>query len=380
MNNKKDYEGLRNRATKILEWIDNQPLRINVIYYAARGQLKETAHCMILAGLFQEKVILDDFLETFMPSSYKGGSSNYEINRELYHIDVSLENKSNYIIIENKVNDAAEQQSQIFRYVNEVKKTNKDIYVIYLNSVTRNSPTKRSLSGNDGKCVFDLIQQDHFVVLSYLYDILPWLKKLEENFVKKQENRYIKTAIFQYIDYLEMKFNARSFDEMRGKIDELLKINSKYSEDVRMSVYNEELSLLEAYRNNISTVKMEMVKKEAQKWEDKLTEYWGNEIQLEEHKDDDKTGFVFSIWDGKIKIVFTSSDCKPWWGIHVEETENELREKIKEEMEKNFEHLETNNPNWHLWRWTTFSGIMIEAKCIHDALKNLEKDTSDTIL
>lgn len=122
MNNKKDYEGLRNRATKILEWIDNQPLRINVIYYAARGQLKETAHCMILAGLFQEKVILDDFLETFMPSSYKGGSSNYEINRELYHIDVSLENKSNYIIIENKVNDAAEQQSQIFRYVNEVKK------------------------------------------------------------------------------------------------------------------------------------------------------------------------------------------------------------------------------------------------------------------
>lgn len=252
--------------------------------------------------------------------------------------------------------------------------------MIYLNSVTRNSPTKRSLSGNDGKCVFDLIQQDHFVVLSYLYDILPWLKKLEENFVKKQENRYIKTAIFQYIDYLEMKFNARSFDEMRGKIDELLKINSKYSEDVRMSVYNEELSLLEAYRNNISTVKMEMVKKEAQKWEDKLTEYWGNEIQLEEHKDDDKTGFVFSIWDGKIKIVFTSSDCKPWWGIHVEETENELREKIKEEMEKNFEHLETNNPNWHLWRWTTFSGIMIEAKCIHDALKNLEKDTSDTIL
>lgn len=200
--------------------------------------------------------------------------------------------------------------------------------MIYLNSVTRNSPTKRSLSGNDGKCVFGLISQDHFVVLSYLYDILPWLKKLEEKIVNKQENRYIGTALFQYIDYLEMKFNVRSFDEMRGEIDELLKINSKYSEDNRMSVYNEELSLLETYRNNISTVKMEMVKKESQKWEDKLKEYWPTEkFQLEQHNDDDKTGFVVSIWGGKIKIVFTSSDCKPWWGIHVEETENDLREK-----------------------------------------------------
>ena len=43
-----NYKKLRNRAKDISTFIDNQPLRINVINYAARGKLKEIAHSMIL--------------------------------------------------------------------------------------------------------------------------------------------------------------------------------------------------------------------------------------------------------------------------------------------------------------------------------------------
>ena len=79
--------------------------------------------------------------------------------------------------------------------------------MIYLNSVTRDFPTEKSLNGANGKSVFDLIQENHFVVLSYMYDILPWLDKLENDFINEPEYRYLETSLFQYIDYLKMKFN-----------------------------------------------------------------------------------------------------------------------------------------------------------------------------
>ena len=60
-----EYKELKNRANDVFALIDNQPLRINVIYYAARGKLKEVAHSMILAGLLGEKVIL-----TLIPQHY----------------------------------------------------------------------------------------------------------------------------------------------------------------------------------------------------------------------------------------------------------------------------------------------------------------------
>lgn len=52
-----EYKKLKNHANDVFALIDSQPLRINVIYYAARGKLKEVAHSMILAGLLGEKVI-----------------------------------------------------------------------------------------------------------------------------------------------------------------------------------------------------------------------------------------------------------------------------------------------------------------------------------
>ena len=95
-----EYKELKNRANDVFALIDNQPLRINVIYYAARGKLKEVAHSMILAGLLGEKVILNNFLDTFLPSSNNEDHYNYEIKREFNHIDVCLENEFNFIIIE----------------------------------------------------------------------------------------------------------------------------------------------------------------------------------------------------------------------------------------------------------------------------------------
>lgn len=294
-----EYKKLKNHANDVFALIDSQPLRINVIYYAARGKLKEVAHSMILAGLLGEKVILNNFLDTFLPSSNNENHYNYEIKREFNHIDVSLENESNFIIIENKVNDAIEQPHQIFQYVEEAKKTGKNVFVIYLNSVTRDFPTEKSLNGANGKSVFDLIPGNHFVVLSYMYDILPWLDKLEnDEFIDKPE--YLETSLFQYIDYLKMKFNINDefSNKMKEEIDELLGINSECSDVERLSFYDKELSLLETYCVEINKVKIEIVKTLLEECKKQLQIDWGNKINFEANKYDDKTGFIFSILNG----------------------------------------------------------------------------------
>lgn len=376
MNDIEEYKNLKNRAMAILSLIDNQPLRMNVIYYAARGKLKEIAHNMILASLLGEKVILKKFLNEFMPSSFnRKDSYNYEIKREFNHIDVSLEDESNFIIIENKVNDAVERPHQIFHYVERAKKTQKEVFVIYLNSVTRNYPTENSLNSDDEKCVFDLIRKDHFIVLSYMYDILPWLDDLEKDY-NETDYRYIETSLFQYIDYLKMKFNINDdlFKEMKEKIDDLLNVNSNCCDVDRLSIYENELSLLKTYSDNINKVKIEMVKKLSEGWKDKLKEYWGESINLEANKDDDKTGFVLS--NGKIEIVFTSTEYRPWWGVRIEE--EDLRNTIKQELDKRYCNIKTSS-SWNMWHYTTFSEIMSEAKYIHDVIENQVQQNPSTI-
>lgn len=368
---KEEYKELKNRANDVFALIDSQTLRINVIYCAARGKLKEVAHSMILAGLLGEKIILDNFLYTFLPSFNSEDHNNYEIKREFNHIDVCLENESNFIIIENKVNDAIERPHQIFQYVEEAKKTRKEVFVIYLNSVTRDFPTEKSLNDANGKSVFELIPKEHFVVLSYMYDILPWLDKLEKDeFIDKQE--YLETSLFQYIDYLKMKFNINDefSNKMKEEIDELLGINSECSDVERLSFYDKELSLLETYRDEINKVKIEIVKKLLEECKKQLQIDWGNKINFEANKYDDETGFVFYILSEKIKIVFTTTNCKPWWGVSVDE---KLREKVEKILVSRFSNIKKNGSRCNLWRYTEFSDIMTEAQSIYDALKGIEQ-------
>lgn len=365
-----EYKKLKNHANDVFALIDNQPLRINVIYYAARGKLKEVAHSMILAGLLGEKVVLNNFLDTFLSSSNHEAHYDYEIKREFNHIDVSLENESNFIIIENKVNDAIEQPHQIFQYVEDAKKTEKNVFVIYLNSVTRDFPTEKSLNGANGESVFDLIPENHFVVLSYMYDILPWLDKLENDFINEPEYRYLETSLFQYIDYLKMKFdiNGEFLNKMKEEIDELLGIDSECDDVKRLNYYKNELSLLETYRDEINKVKIEIVKKLLEDCKKQLQINWGNKINFEANKYDDKTGFIFSILNGKIEIVLTTTNYELWWGFRVKD--EKLSECVKRKLEFCFCNIKTGSP-WDLWRYTKFSDIMLDAKSINEVMKEI---------
>lgn len=132
-----NLSSLMKSANELHAFKNSLPYRMNVIHSAARGQLKEIAHSMILADLLNIEFIQIDFLNTFLPGCdvVNSGDIKYKVERENNYVDICLEKNTTTIIIENKVNGASEQSGQIYRYVsNALDNGAKDVFVLYLKS------------------------------------------------------------------------------------------------------------------------------------------------------------------------------------------------------------------------------------------------------
>ena len=367
------YSDFKKRISVIMRLQSNHPRRINVIASAARGKLKEIAHSMILVDLLGNSEILRDFLDTFVPNC-NHGKYDYDVQREFRHMDICLKNDLNFIIIENKVNGAIEQKSQIFRYVSEALKEQKRVYVLYLNPVSRTLPSDFSLNTLDGS-VFNLMSSEDLIVMSYAYDIVPWLESLLANINQNQE--YLRTSIFQYVDYLKIKFGLETMQtqEVMNEIDSMLGINKSCSFDKKIDVYNEEIKKANSYINEIEKIMTYESKKRAKKWREALYDCWGQDIDIEDNKYDDRIGYVITL-PNNIKFVFTTTNGKPWWGIRIDD--DKLRIQIKDAIGKLFPEITTEKSTWDFWCYTSFSKMCEDIQIIHEELKNcanfIEKD------
>ena len=191
------------------------PYHINVIESAARGRLKETGHSKILADMLLYQPFCNKFIKDFLGITL----NDAEVFIEKDNIDVSIKSKQAFIIIENKINNAPEQRSQIYRYVNDIANKKYDysysnIYVLYLYSNTHEYPSDFTLSSS-GINILDIIPSQNFKVIDYRHDIYNWLKEIE--FPTNQP--HILSAFDQYIDYLEQKYSlSKDFNDMNNKI------------------------------------------------------------------------------------------------------------------------------------------------------------------
>lgn len=207
------------QVNKIVEhYISSRPFHLNVIEAACHGRFKETGHSMVLAEMLRHPIIQASFLETFLGLKY----DHLEVAAETDRVDVSLKGDGIFIIVENKINGAVEQDSQVYRYVHEIGMEKygyalSQIYVIYLNPTNRASPTDFSLCDKNGKHnAFKELGCEHYIVLSYKDDITNWLGNLTID-----NEPLIQSAIEQYIDFLESKFNTLD-KAMNNEIKELL--------------------------------------------------------------------------------------------------------------------------------------------------------------
>lgn len=166
--------------------------------------IHETAHSRILYKLLcahgKEK---HQFLKMFLESvGLKLDIDKAEIKVEYKHIDVLIYDGTRYVIIENKVNHACDQDRQIETYIRSLY--GKDVYVLYLvRSDNDKDPSEDSLSTERRQ---ELVKDGKYKKISYQTHILDWLHKCEKE--TNNENVILKSALVQYCNYIEELFKG----------------------------------------------------------------------------------------------------------------------------------------------------------------------------
>ena len=167
--------------------------------------IHETAHSRILYKLLcahgKEK---HQFLKMFLESvglDIELDINKVEIKVESEHIDVLIYDGVKYIIVENKVNHACDQDRQLVRYIDPL--SDKDVYVLYLvRSDNDNDPSGNSLPVKRRQ---ELENNGKYKKISYQTHIFNWLRKCKET---DTDNELLKSALVQYCNYIEELFKG----------------------------------------------------------------------------------------------------------------------------------------------------------------------------
>lgn len=347
------------QVNKIVEhYISSRPFRLNVIEAACHGRFKETGHSMVLAEMLRHPIIQASFLETFFGLKY----DHLEVAAETDRVDVSLKGDGIFVIVENKINGAVERDSQVYRYVHEIGMekygyTLSQIYVIYLNPTNRASPTDFSLCDKNGKHnAFKELGCEHYIVLSYKDDITNWLRNLTID-----NEPFIQSALEQYIDFLDSKFNTSLLDKaMNNEIKELLLKELQIAD----KSLGEQIAVLENQRdktedllNHLNSLVVEL--KEAASL--KMIREWQKQIEqqlkIKLAQDDHSFGIQLKnkvwlgIWDG-----YGNADQTPYWGFYFNSFRKDSNPRLYNKIERIIDsaglwEFNTNN-DWIAWHAT----------------------------
>lgn len=181
------------------------PYHLNII---EELHSNENSHSRILAKLFQYQnqgkfVIFESFIEFIVAHNRDKKFGEIKVNapiisQEEERIDIWIRDDDYAIIFENKIYDADDKVKQIERYITNTlyqSYRKENIYVIYMPPFTR-EPSEQSWG------FYKEDFADRFAIVSFNEDIIEWLKEsVLPNITLKEV--YLRSAIEQYIDYLE---------------------------------------------------------------------------------------------------------------------------------------------------------------------------------
>ncbi|MBP5365398.1 MAG: PD-(D/E)XK nuclease family protein [Bacteroidales bacterium] len=349
----------------------HRPFRLNVIDAACRGRFKETGHSLVLADMLRYPSIQSSFLETFLGLRHDFLEVKPEEKVEEGSMDVTLKGEDIFIIVENKVNAAKEQERQVYRYVHNIEKKGyslSQIYVVYLNPTNRSRPSNYSLCDEKNEHnVFEKLGDDHFRVLSYKYDITTWLRKIQKQKSINDEPN-INSALDQYIDFLENKFQTSPLDKaMNRKINDYLLKELKIED----KTLKEQIEDLVNLRNNtdkllkaIDNLKADKSNKLIEEWKNTIEQKLGIKLLHDEHSFGVRlnNGVWLGVWDGEYQNS-KSKEFPTYWGFQynskdMDELYNqEINTLIKTLIEKaGIKDDSKPETDWIAWH-TTNNGV-----------------------
>ncbi len=238
------------------------PYHINVI---DELYINENAHSRILAKLlhFRSSSGAYEILESLIEFiKRKKQSDEFDrikviapsITQEEERIDLWIcdHEANNALIFENKIYDAPDQKSQLFRYIKKTKErkfAEDNIFVFYLTK-NGNEPSEQTWGNEETKLNF----KNRYMPLSYRNDLLPWLKHIVLPNVRIKD-KYLQCAINQYVDYLEGLFSIREIYnnlnmEIQKIISDRLQLDSCNEEQVVKKI-EDTIENLDETRNHL---------------------------------------------------------------------------------------------------------------------------------
>lgn len=239
------------------------PYHINVI---DELHINENAHSRILTKLLQYKdaegcyVILDSLVDYIKRRSNGGEFESLSfispsITQEKGRVDLWVKDSKshNALILENKIYDAPEQRKQLFNYIEKTRKCgyeDSNIYILYL---TQDGYDPSAQSWGDNNTFNNY--QSRYLALSFREDILYWLKF----FVLPSLNeidKYLSSAIIQYVDFLEGLFDVRQVEKslnmsLQKFISDRLGLSSITDPDERYQSIDEAITGIDRLRNSL---------------------------------------------------------------------------------------------------------------------------------
>lgn len=363
-------------AGVIAKHLSQRPFHLNVIEAACRGRFKETGHSLVLADMLKHPTIQSSFLETFLGIHYEYMTVTAEFDR----VDVALKGEDIFVIVENKVNGAEEQENQVYRYVHEIgiEKYGYDIsqiFVVYLNPENHTMPSEYSLCDKNKKNnVFDKIGKEHYTIQSYKHDITDWLRKISIG-----NEPHISSALDQYINFLENKFHTSSLDkDMNKEIKDLilkeLQVEDKSPEeqiaalDNQRDKVNELLNVIDSLKVELT---IELSHKMMRDWQT-LIEQSGIKLSHDEHSFGIRLNnkVWLGVWDG-----YDSGEHRPYWGFQLDSFKIDSMPDLYADIEKilnnigiQMSDIQTEN-NWIAWKYTK-NGVE-DFKFLYHSAENL---------
>ena len=199
--------------------------------------VNENVHSRILRLILEYRQhghypFFDSFLRIskisrILPAHFAVSSPRFFNERD--RIDLLIQDKDYAIIIENKIRNAVDQNRQLERYLQScinLGYDNNQLFALYLTYDGTKTISKDSLTDQAKEILgFSLSSTGRYAEISFKSDILPWLKE-SVSFLDGNGFVTIKSAIIQYVDYLEGMFGEREEVSSYNKtIMELFKHN-----------------------------------------------------------------------------------------------------------------------------------------------------------
>ena len=401
------YQNINN-FNDLLKWND----ALNTIYNLEQAKLPyhinlidelhadENAHSRIFAQILRyKKDNKYPFYEKFISELCRFSKLNVDspiIEKvdSCGRIDIPIFDKNYAIIIENKITDLASDQNgseggQIARYIETINKYHnkkfEEIYVVYTPKYSR-EPSYDCWIKKD-KTSYESEFKERFKSLSYRDNIYPWLKNEILPSIHITD-KFLSSAVEQYIDHLEGIFNLRNIDKHKNmKIqefiieelklpnnnpEEAIKILSDKSEELNNALTQIELLKSRYYKQTMITL--------FEHWRKLLiADFPNNKIVGDAFKNDKRfinIGIEFSIDNKKfVAIIEWANYAQPtiYFGIgkhFVSDIKHDTPKLLQEILDNN----ELIKPElfWYGWKHTSLEFAFEKLKDLMEQINEIK--------